>query len=277
MTINRRQALTQIIGISTAAAGATLMGTSAFAATDEAGNYKLALGEKLKYVPLDAMATAKLAYETGGGCMHQVFHSLITMLAQSDSADADKFATIPTALAGYGWAGIVGQGTVCGNVNATGMLVNILDDLNDQNGAVIGSAFRYYENTELPLSSDEFVAGIGSTAEKTTDEVVTSSVANSILCHSSISNWSKASGKTFAQKGERCKRLSASIAFHLVELLNRAYAGEDLSALPEAKPSEEAQACQSCHTNGKVSAPMGSAASVQADMECTTCHTGHFN
>jgi len=274
MTINRRQALTQIIGISTAAAGATLMGTSAFAATDEAGNYKLALGEKLKYVPLDAMATAKLAYETPGGCMHQVFHSLVTKLAESDSEDKAKFASIPTALAGYGWAGIIGQGTVCGNVNATGMLVNILDDLNGQNAAVIGSTFRYYENTELPLSSPEFVEGIGSTAEKTTENVVTSSVANSILCHSSISNWSKASGKTFAEKGERCKRLSASIAFHLVELLNRAYAGEDLSALPEAKPSEEAQACQSCHG---VDATMGSAASVKADMECTTCHTGHFN
>ncbi|QPG60563.2 cytochrome c3 family protein [Shewanella eurypsychrophilus] len=274
MTINRRQALTKIIGISTAAAGATLMGTSAFAATDADGNYKLELGDKLKYVPLDAMATAKLAYETGGGCMHQVFHSIIAMLAASDSVDAANFATIPTALAGYGWAGIVGQGTVCGNVNATGMLVNILDDINGQNSAVIGAAFRYYENTELPLSSDAFVAGIGSTAEKTTDEVVTSSVANSILCHSSISNWSKASGKMFSEKGERCKRLSASIAFHLVELLNRAHGGEDLSLLPEAKPSAEAQACQSCHG---VSETMGSAASVKADMECTTCHTGHFN
>ncbi|WP_185826756.1 cytochrome C [Shewanella canadensis] len=271
MTINRRQALTQIIGISTAAAGATLMGTSAFAATDEAGNYKLELGEKLKYVPLDAMATAKLAYETGGGCMHQVFYSLIHMLSLSDSVDAAKFASIPTALAGYGAAGIAGQGTVCGNNNATGMLVNFLDDINGQNGAVIGALFRYYENTELPLSSPEFVAGIGSTAEKTTDEVVSSSVANSILCHSSISNWSKASGKTFAQKGERCKRLSASIAFHLVELLNIAYKGD---TLPQSKPSDEAQACQSCHG---VDATMSSAASVKTDMECTTCHTGHFN
>ncbi|GIU34876.1 cytochrome c [Shewanella colwelliana] len=249
------------------------MGTSAFAGTDEQGNFRLELGDKLKYVPLDAMATAKLAYETGGGCMHQVFHAMITMLAKSSSADAAKFATIPTALAGYGWAGIVGQGTVCGNNNATGMLVNILDDINGQNNAVIGATFRYYENTVLPLSSDEFVAGIGSTAEKSA-LVGKSTVANSILCHSSISNWSKANGLPFVKKGERCKRLSASITFHLVELLNRAYAGEDLSALPESKPSEEAQACQSCHGSETT---MGSAASVKADMECTTCHTGHFN
>ncbi len=274
MTINRRQALTKIIGISSAAAGATLMGTSAFAATDEQGNFNLALGDKLKYVPLDATATAKLAYETGGGCMHQIFHSLVTMLANSNSVDAAKFATIPTALTAYGAAGISGQGTICGNLNATGMIVNILDDINGQNAAVIAATFRYYENTELPFSSDEFVAAIGSTAEKTAS-VGSSSVANSILCHSSISNWSKASGFTFSQKGERCKRLSASIAYHLVELLNRAYAGEDISALAESKPSSEAQTCQSCH--GVSETIDRQAASVKTDMECTTCHTGHFN
>ncbi|PKG79673.1 cytochrome C [Shewanella sp. Actino-trap-3] len=273
MSINRRQALTKIIGLSTAAAGATLLGTSAFAATDEAGNYRLELGEKLKYVPLDAMATAKLAYETGGGCMHQVFHAIITMLAASSSADASKFATIPTALAGYGWAGVVGQGTLCGNLNASGMLINFLDDINGQNSAIIGASFRYYETTDLPLSSAEFIAGIGSTEEKSL-EVGATSIANSPLCHSSISNWSAASGLPFVKKGERCKRLSASMAFHIVELLNRAYALEDISALPEAKPSAEAQACQVCHNKEASVMPL---ASVQTDMECTTCHTGHFN
>lgn len=273
MSIDRRQALTKIIGLSTAAAGVALMGTSAFAATDADGYYRLEIGEKLKYVPLDAMKTAKLAYETGGGCMHQVFHSIITMLAQSNSVDVDKFTTIPTALAGYGWAGVVGQGTLCGNLNAAGMLINILDDINGQNDAIIGASFRYYETQDLPLSSAEFITGIGSTAEKTL-EVGSSSIANSPLCHSSISNWSAASGKPFAKKGERCKRLSASLAYHIVELLNRAYGGEDISALPEARPSEEAQACQSCHG---VSETMGPAASVKTDMECTTCHTGHFN
>lgn len=273
MSINRRQALTQIIGLSTAAAGATLLGTSAFAATDANGNYRLELGEKLKYAPLDAMLTAKLAYETGGGCMHQVFHAIVTMLAASGSVDASKFATIPTALAGYGWAGVVGQGTLCGNLNAAGMLINILDDINGQNSAIIGASFRYYETNDLPLSSAEFIAGIGSTDAKSL-EVGKTSIANSPLCHSSISNWSAASGKPFALKGERCKRLSASMAFYIVDLLNRANAGEDISVLAEAKPSAEAQACQSCHG---VTETMGSAASVKTDMECTTCHTGHYN
>lgn len=273
MSINRRQALSRIIGISTVAAGATLMGTSVLAATNEEGQYYLTLGEKLKYAPIDPMATAKLAYETGGGCMHQVFHAVITMLAQSSSVDAAKFKTIPTALAAYGFAGVAGQGTLCGNLNAIGMLVNILDDINGQNNAVIGNTFRYYENTTLPLASAEFVAGIGSTAEKTA-LVVSSSKAKSVLCHSSISNWSKASGLPFAKKGERCYRLSASMAYYLVDVLNRAYQGENIGGLVGSKPSPDAQDCQTCHGS---SSTLGSAASVKTDMECTTCHTGHFN
>ncbi|MGL5361096.1 MAG: cytochrome C [Shewanella sp.] len=273
MSLNRRQALTQIIGITTAAAGASLMASPVFAATNADGQYQLGLGEKLKYVPLDPMQAAKLAYETGGGCMHQVFHSVVTLLGQSNSVDADKFKTIPTALAAYGFAGVTGQGTLCGNLNAIGMIVNILDDINKQNSAVIAHAFRYYENESLPLSSAEFVSGIGSTPEKTA-LVGSSSEANSVLCHSSISNWSKASGLPFSKKGERCYRLSASMAYHLVELLNRAYQGENIAALPGSKPSAEAQSCQTCHGSSDMFGPV---ASVKTDMECTTCHTGHFN
>ncbi|MGL5359074.1 MAG: cytochrome c3 family protein, partial [Shewanella sp.] len=44
--------------------------------------------------------------------------------------------------------------------------------------------------------------------------------------------------------------------------------------LPGSKPSAEAQSCQTCHGSSDM---FGPAASVKTDMECTTCHTGHFN
>ncbi|MBV7315919.1 hypothetical protein KU855_09625 [Shewanella sp. NIFS-20-20] len=84
MNMNRRNAMGSILGIAGLAAGGVLAPSQSFAAL---GHYQLALGDKLKYVPLDAMATAKLAYETGGGCMHQVFHAMVTMLAASSSVD----------------------------------------------------------------------------------------------------------------------------------------------------------------------------------------------
>ncbi|MGI2257913.1 cytochrome C [Shewanella sp. GXUN23E] len=271
MNMNRRGALQRIVGISGIAAGATLMGSSVMAATQEPA-YKLQPKEKLKYVPLDPMATARLAYESGNGCMYQVFHSVVTMLARSNSVDAEKFATIPTALAAYGFAGVVGQGTICGNLNAIGMLVNILDDINGQNNAVIDATFRYYEHETLPWSNKEFVEGIGSTEEKTA-LVGASSAANSILCHSSISNWSRASGLPFSKKGERCYRLSATMAYVLVELLNKAYEGQQIAEMDGAGVSELTKQCQMCHSS---SDPMTPAASVKTNMECKTCHTGHF-
>ncbi|MCL1037080.1 cytochrome C [Shewanella submarina] len=271
MKMNRRDALHRIVGISSVAAGATLMGGTAMAAGMDTG-YKLQPKEKLKYVPLDPMATAKLAYESGNGCMFQVFHSVVTMLARSESVDAEKFASIPTALAAYGFAGVVGQGTICGNLNAIGMLVNILDDINGQNSAVVDATFRYYEHENLPWSNKEFVDGIGSTEEKTA-LVGSSSVANSILCHSSISNWSRESGLPFVKKGERCYRLSATMAYVLVELLNKAYEGQKITELDGTTVSELTKQCQMCHN---ASEPMTPAASVKTNMECKTCHTGHF-
>lgn len=273
MTMNRRKALGQIIGMTTVAAGATLA-PSAFAAAPADGaatDFILGKGEKLKYVKLDPMAVAKLAYESkSGGCMYQVFHAMVASLAASTSEDAAKFKTIPTALAIYGGGGVSGQGTVCGNLNGAAMLVNILDDINAQNGAVTGALFRYYETAELPYMDDAFVTGIGSTQEITAENVVKASIANSSLCHASLTKWSAASGKTVAQKGERCPRLAAAIAKKLVELLNDAVDGTAITGTTHESNGE----CTTCH--GKVETMM-SAPSVMTGMECQTCHTGHFN
>lgn len=269
MKMNRREALNRIAGVGTLAVGASLLSTPVIAMETR---HIIQPGEKLKYVPLDPMATAKLAYETRNGCMYQVFHSVIAMLASSDSPDAAKFAAIPTALAAYGWAGVLGQGTICGNLNAIGMLVNILDDINDQASAIVDATYRFYEQKTWPREDKAFIEGIGSTDEKTL-LVGASSVSNSILCHSSISNWSKASGLPFSKKGERCFRLSATVVYELVDLLNRAHAGENIATLAGASISEMTEQCQMCHN---ASDPMPPASSVKTNMECTTCHTGHF-
>ncbi|MCL2913568.1 cytochrome c3 family protein [Shewanella corallii] len=269
MKMNRRDALHHIVGISGVAVGASLLPNSVIAM--ETG-YIIQPGEKLRYVPLDPMTVAKLAYNTGNGCMYQVFHSVIYSLGQSNSVDAEKFRTIPTALAAYGWAGVMGQGTICGNLNALAMLVNILDDVNGQQSALVDAMYRFFERETLPYSHKEFIDGIGSTDDKTL-EVGQSSIANSITCHSSISNWSKASGKSFSQKKERCYRLSASVVHKLVELLNAAHNGADIAQLTGLTITEETAQCQTCHSTSK---PLAPASSVKTNMECTTCHTGHF-
>ncbi len=272
-TINRRQALGQIIGITSVAASAAIA-PGALAATPAEGaadDFILGKGEKLMYAKLDPMAVAKLAYESkSGGCMYQVFHAMITKLAESDSVDAAKFKTIPTTLAIYGGGGIAGQGTICGNLNGVGMLVNILDGINGKNGSVIAAMFRFYETTELPYMDNAFVEGIGSTQEITAAKVVSASTANSPLCHASLTKWSAASGKTVAEKGERCPRLSAAIAMKLTEMLNDAFDNKEITGTTH----DENGTCTTCH--GKKDTLMG-APSAMTGMECQTCHTGHFN
>ncbi|GLS82746.1 cytochrome C [Paraferrimonas haliotis] len=266
--MNRRQALGKIIGVSSAVAGGALLASPVIAAaTNSEGDWKLQVGERLAYAKLDPMAVAKRAYETRNGCMFQVFDSIIQSLAESDSPDAAKFAQLPTALAHFGYAGMLGEGAVCGNINATAMLANLLSINGNSANAFFSQINRYYERTALPLQTPEFIAGIGEDMEVTKDKVGTPTAANSILCHSSISLWAKENNKSFADKGMRCFQLSASIAYELVSMLNRALDGEMVDDHPV---SDEVQNCQTCHTPSSTFAT-----SVKTDMSCNTCHGGH--
>ncbi|NKF51010.1 cytochrome c3 family protein [Shewanella sp. WXL01] len=267
-TLNRRQALGRIIGISSAAAGGAILANPVLAAvTNNTGEWKLEVGTRLAYAKLDPMAVAKRAYETGNGCMFQVFDSIIASLAESSSADADKFAQVPTAMAHYGYAGMLGEGTVCGNINATAMLMNLLSVNGEPANVLLGQTMRYYENTALPIQTDEFLAGIGEDKATTLEQVGTPTKANSILCHSSISLWARENGKSFSEKGMRCKQLSASVVYEVVSMLNDAFDGQAVDAHPI---SSTVESCQSCHTSSSTFAP-----SVKTNMACDTCHGGH--
>ncbi|MFT5788935.1 MAG: hypothetical protein ACI8SJ_001043 [Shewanella sp.] len=268
-TLNRRQALNRIIGISSVAAGSALVANPVIAAVANIdGDWKLEVGTRLAYVKLDPMVVAKRAYETGNGCMFQVFDSIIQSLAESSSVDAEKFALVPTALAHYGYAGMLGEGTVCGNINASGMLVNLLSIKGEPANSLLSQTMRYYESQELPLQTTEFITGIGADMAETLEQVGTPTSANSILCHSSISLWARENGKSFSQKGMRCKQLSASVVYELVVMLNKAFDGETVNDHPV---SDTVAGCQSCHTSESIFQP-----SVKTNMSCDTCHTGHF-
>ncbi len=268
-TLNRRQAINRIIGISSVAAGGALVANPVIAAvTSSTGDWKLEVGTRLAYVKLDPMTVAKLAYETGNGCMFQVFDSIIKSLAASNSPDAEKFAQVPTAMAHYGYAGMLGEGTVCGNINATGMLVNLLSINGESANSILNPTMRYYESAALPLQTAEFIEGIGADMAETKEQVGTPTSANSIMCHSSISLWARENGKSFSQKGMRCKQLSASVVYELVTMLNNAFDGETENPHPI---SDTVAGCQTCHTSESTFQP-----SVKTNMACDTCHTGHF-
>ncbi|SHG94112.1 cytochrome C [Ferrimonas marina] len=266
--MDRRQAITKIIGMTGASAGALMLSHPALAVTNADGQWQLSLGESLAYAKIDPMVAARNAYEAGNGCMYQVFHGIVSTLAQSDSPDADKFAQIPTAMAQYGYGGILGEGTICGNINAAGMLLNFLSINGEPAKTLLMPIGRFYEETVLPFRDTAFLDGIGANTEELIAKVGDPTIANSPLCHASVTNWAKANGKTAKDKGERCSELSASLAYQIALMLNQAMDGEDVVAMYPF--SDTVSECKACHTPAD---DFGH--SVASNMECDTCHGGH--
>ncbi|WP_417347691.1 cytochrome c3 family protein [Ferrimonas sp.] len=264
MSMHRRDALKNIIGITSCAAGAALVPGIANAADD----WVLKPGERLAYARLDPAEVAALAFQDNvkaAGCMYQVFHALVTSLANSDSPDAAKWAQIPTALSVFGGAGVLYQGTICGCNNAIGMLYNILK-INGEKPHSLEQISAYYSQMPLPRNDQTFLDAVGYSMEQFDEEIKVQTEAHSLLCHASLTRWSKAAGIPISKKANRCTLLSASIAWRAVELLNMELDGEDLHTAPG--DSEVITQCQSCHTHEDTFPT-----SVRAyHMECDSCH-----
>ncbi|USD37123.1 C-GCAxxG-C-C family (seleno)protein [Ferrimonas sp. SCSIO 43195] len=288
MKVDRRQAMGKIVGLASMAVGSSAVSSSIFAAEGcpvETGsglgsNGMADLGAHLlEYVVLDPMSVARRAYEgyRRGGCMYGVFNALISELADRGHGDACHFAAIPTNLAVYGGTGVKGWGTLCGCVNAAAMVINVLSGIDQQ--AVINAVYRYYEKTPMPRGDQEFLTAIGAPFWRTNDgtplgpELIGQSVANSVLCHTSVSHWSSTSkfGSGHDAKLERCAQVTAEIAFITSEFLNQSLSGR-LVAEGHAESNDE---CGACHqpTGREPETYIGP--DVKSKMECQTCHSSH--
>ncbi|GLP97052.1 C-GCAxxG-C-C family (seleno)protein [Paraferrimonas sedimenticola] len=297
----RRRALAQIIGIASVAAGTAAIPTSAFANTNCAaeigvGNMGGADLTRLPYVKLDPKKVAKRAYEGygRGGCMYGVFDALFAELTEQLKAqnhpDAARVEALPTNLSLYGAGGIAGWGTLCGCLNATAMGINILDikdpDGNSMQSKIISSVFHYYETANMPagnasLSNDgtKFVDMIGAptrnddAGQPLTPEKISQSVAGTVLCHASVTKWSKVSkyGSKHAAKAERCGQLTAEVAYTLVEFANMAIEGKFTASLK----SEDNAECMACHSGSKAEPVTYKVSDVNSNMECQSCHAPH--
>lgn len=125
------------------------------------------------------------------------------------------------------------------------------DKLRDE---LISDVFLWYESTRPP----RFVPSQATAADE-----VGAGVAGSILCHVSVSEWCKSTGRDAfgAERRERCRRLSADCAMRVVELLN---AGADGPA-DFLDVTDATHACIECH--GK-----GGRGDSSTRMTCVRCH-----
>lgn len=209
-----------------------------------------------KYHSLDPKLTAEIAYHKykDGGCMYSCFLSIIKQLADQYG---EPYASFPLHAMRYGHGGISGYGSICGTLNGAAAAISLFVPDKENRDRLITDLFRWYEEGSFPI----FTSG-----NPLMETELVQSTANSVLCHASVTNWTKVSHYKVSTKEriERCRRLTADVAAHTVTLLNCFFDGAYVAA---DKHNETTRTCLTCHGNhGKLDNTSG-------DMNCSSCHT----
>lgn len=187
------------------------------------------------------------------GCMYGTIEAILGTLADKYGSPYNTFPVDGTI---YGSGGIGGIGSVCGTVNACGLLFNLFSRNQEDRFALCREISLWYENASLPSYKP------GKPKENIS---IVPSVAHSNLCHVSSTTWANASGHNLMTSAhfERCNRLVADVAAKAVTMLNEYNAGKTAYA---EKLNAFSQGCISCHGPGKAKADVASS------MSCDACH-----
>lgn len=187
-------------------------------------------------------------------CMYGTFDAVIGTLSDRYGA---PYNTFPAEAALYGSGGFGGLGSICGTVNACGLLFGLFARKQEDLFALCQEISLWYESATLPLYKPR---------NPKLDIAMVTSVSRSHICHISSTTWANASGHHLLteQHFERCNRLVADVAAQAVSMLNAYSAGK---IVYRQKLNPFSQSCLSCHGPGKAKADVASA------MTCDRCHT----
>jgi hypothetical protein len=192
------------------AAPAALAGAAAFAAAHPAASPAV----PWPWIQTDPASVQERAYQSATAktaCMYGTFEAVIGTLADKHGAPYDSFPVLATL---YGSGGVAGLGSLCGALNASGMLFGLFAKNQDAVFAMCRELFAWYEKAALPAYRPK---------SPKLDIPIVQTVANSTLCQVSTSTWLKASGNKLRtpEMFERCNRLVADVAAQAVALLNK--------------------------------------------------------
>lgn len=168
------------------------------------------------YVKLDPQKTADIAYNEwyrvfcGGAVISSVFGQLREQVGEPyKSFPIDSFIFLE--------GGISGWGTICGANAGSNIVTNLIIGprlSGSEDGMLMGSELmQYYASTAMPTYLPK---------EPKIKADIPKTVADSPLCHISVGKWMKAANKELAspERKDRCARLTASMAYQVVTLLN---------------------------------------------------------
>ena len=210
------------------------------------------------YVKLDPDKTAEIAYNEwyrvfcGGAVISSVFSQLREKVGEPyKSFPVDAFVFLEGGTAGWG--------TICGSKAGANIVSNVIigpriAGPDCENGAQIGSEIMdWYANTALPVYVPK---------EPKQKTKIVQTTSQSPLCHISVGKWMKAAGYPFVspERKDRCARVSASVAYQLVQRLNAWKEGKYESKASWAPVRDMGitaqQNCTECHGSNVPSAPV---------------------
>ncbi|MBI4556560.1 MAG: C_GCAxxG_C_C family protein [Candidatus Hydrogenedentes bacterium] len=180
-------------------------------------------------------------------CCGGVFTAIVKSLVEAVGAPFDK---IPCDMMLYGAGGAAGFGSLCGALNGAGAAIGLAFD-KPTTMKLMTELISWYAVEPFPSDiSNTYAQNHEFLVEQyKTDAWLPSSVADSELCHASVTHWCLGSGfaSGSVERSERCGRLAGDVAAKAVELMNAQYDGTFIAAHP--LPSEAAS-CSLCHYQG---------------------------
>jgi hypothetical protein len=207
------------------------------------------------YKKLDPEVVRRRAYDAYpfGGCMMSAAKGMLDTLVEEVGY---PWETVPADMFRYGGSGAIGWGTLCGSLNGALAVMNL----------AAGTSITLLGNELIGwYTRNNFPSKVLDSISSRPNQIQT--IANSPLCHNSISLWCTAAKAKVnsIDKQERCAKVTGDTAAKAVELLNL-FADGKFS--PTFQLSEAALACSSCHVGASSQRD-----DVIAKMECGACHT----
>lgn len=212
---------------------------------------------------LDADECEAIAYDgywyKGLACGYGTFYSIIGVMGEKFGAPYNQF---PFSMLEANKGGISDWGTICGALYGAAAAFALFWG-RDERTPMVNELFRWYEITALPIYNP------GDAAQGVKGPIP-SNVADSPLCHISVSKWCYQNKieATSKERNERCGRLTADVSRKAIEILNRKIeqGKEFKSALPM---QADVKYCGECHrTKGN------EANWAKGILDCRPCHSG---
>lgn len=250
------------MGAGALAAGVVTAGCSLFNSNANVGEAEAVSNSNIEipsfpwpYVELDPEKAYRTGYEyyfTKGSCAPGAALSLIHQLQEKVGY---PWTLLPDEMFKFASGGVGGWGTLCGALTGSLIVLGLVDpDYSD----VLEELMGWY--TQFPFPSDKHEE-----YAKIKNQITT--VADSPLCHISVTKWAQAANATINgdEKKDRCAKLTGDVAAKTIELLNAKLIHGNFTKTYTVP--EEFAACMSCHqgTDSMLD-------NEQGKMNCVICH-----